>query len=65
MKKGLKKALSLISAFCVAFSMTGCVDVPRLLNKTKHLDDLRTEIAKGNFVEEWTGDVPEGKMIKY
>ena len=61
----LKKALCAVSAVVTAFSMTGCVDVPRLLNKTKHLDDLRTEIAKGTFVEEWTGDVPEGKMIKY
>ena len=45
--------------------MTGCIDVSRLLNKTKDLDDLRAEIAKGDFVEEWTGDIPEGKKVKY
>lgn len=65
MKTGLKKALSVFSALCILFSMTGCIDVPRLLNKTKHLDDLRAAIAKGDFVEEWTGDIPEGKKVIY
>lgn len=65
MKNGLRKALCILSAFCIIFSMTGCIDVSRLLNKTKDLDDLRAEIAKGDFVEEWTGDIPEGKKVKY
>ena len=65
MKTGLKKALSVFSALCILFSMTGCIDVPRLLKSTWHLDELRGAIAKGNFVEEWTGDIPEGMKIKY
>ena len=65
MKTGLKKALSLLSAFCVAFSMTGCFDLYRTINKDKNINDLKAEISEGNFVEEWTGDIPAGKKVRY
>ena len=65
MKSGLKKALSLLSAFCVAFSMTGCFDLYRTINKDKNINDLKAEISEGNFVEEWTGDIPAGKKVRY
>ena len=61
----LKKMLSVLCVLCTAFSMTGCIHLKGTFNKTVYLDELKAEISKGNFVEEWTGDIPEGMKVKY
>ena len=65
MKKGLKKALCAVSAAVIAFSMTGCIHLKGTFNKSVYLNELKAAIAKGDFVEEWTGDIPEGMKVKY
>lgn len=65
MKKGLKKALCAVSAAVIAFSMTGCIHLKGTFNKSVYLNELKSAIAKGDFVEDWTGDIPEGMKVKY
>ena len=45
--------------------MTGCFDLFYTINKGKNLKDLKAEISEGKFVEEWSGDIPAGKKVKY
>ena len=61
----LKKMLSVLCVLCTAFSMTGCIHLKGTFNKTAYLDELKAEISKDNFVEEWTGDIPEGMKVKH
>ena len=61
----LKKMLSILCVLCTAFSMTCCIHLKGTFNKTVYRDELKAEISKGNFVEEWTGDIPEGMKVKY
>ena len=65
MKTGLKKALSVFSALCILFSMTGCIHLKGTFNKSVYLNELKSAIAKGDFVEERAGDIPEGMKVKY
>ena len=65
MKKGLKKALCAVSAAVIAFSMTGCIHLKGTFNKSVYLNELKSAIAKDDFVEDWAGDIPEGMKVKY
>ncbi len=60
-----KKTGCVISAVCMAFSVTGCLKFLKKAQSTKNYDAVMEAVKEGGFVEEWTKDVPEGMEVRY
>ncbi len=61
----LRKTGCVISALCVMFSMSGCLDFGGMLKSTKNSEAINAAIRENNFVEEWTGEIPSGMKVDY
>lgn len=60
-----KKVGCIISVACLTFSMTGCLNFLKKAKTTENYDAVMEAIEKGDFVEEWKKDVPEGMEVRY
>ena len=65
MRNKLRKAISVLLASCVMFSMSGCFELGGMLKSTKNSEAIDAAIKENNFVEEWTGEIPSGKKVSY
>ena len=56
-----------VSVICLSLSMTGCLNLNQIgrTQLSENRDAVYAAIAEGNFVEEWTKDIPEGMEVKY
>ena len=59
------KAISVLLASLVMFSMSGCLELGGMLKSTKNSEAIDAAIKENNFVEEWTGEIPSGMKIEY
>ena len=63
--EAVKKAGSVICIIGLTASMTGCFKLLKKTKSTENRDALLASLAEGNLVEEWTGEIPEGKEVQY
>lgn len=65
MRNRTKKIICVISTVSLMTSMTGCFDFFSKAISTENRDAIAAAIAEGNFVTEWTDEIPDGMEVQY
>ena len=65
LQRTVKRMISVLAAFAVSFSMTGCYLIFDAFKSHKNYKSLTDAAEEGNFITEWEDEIPEGMMKTY